>query len=185
MKVSELVNELSTIDGENDLFLEVDGKLYKVEMVRTGQFFKSNVISARVDFDIVRAEQTLISCLQFQRDQLKGYVLDRIERALGKERVEKITKSFDEFAEQSKKEQEENKELIEEIQEKVNSQTGFEGDEPPSLTEQLEEIPLDVAKTMLKEFYSGKKSYSVDELKLAKSLVGDEESKQIFEESRR
>lgn len=188
MKVKSLIEELNKIDGENDLFLEVDGKLFHLETVRLGQFFKSNVLSARVDFDIVRAEQTLLSALQFSPEALTGTVLERLERAMGSERVRRISDAFNEHMEKTKQEQEDNKELIEEIQESINRQEVFQEEAPTKKAKAKKPKKigkLKDAEAILARFYSGDKSDGVDLVKSAKALVGEERATEIFNEVRK
>lgn len=189
MKVAQLITELQALNQDNDLFVEVDGKILALELVKPGQFFQSSLLSARVDFDVVRAEQTLLSCLQFQRDQLTGITLDRINRALTKERVDAIIKAFDDFNASQVKEQEENKELIEEIQESINRQDVFQEEKPTTKKSKVKKSSkkndLTDAEAILTRFYSGDKSDGLDAVKSAKELVGADRAKEIFEQVRK
>lgn len=188
MKASELKKLIAEVPDDNDVFLEIDGKLQNLEYIRNGQFFKSTVICARLEYDIIRAEQTLLNCLQFQRHELKDAVLGRIERAIGSDRLNKIITAFDEAAEKNKKEQEENKELIEDIQESINRQEVF--DEEPVVAKKVKKAtPAKVkskkdAEAILMKFYSGDKTDGVDLVKAAKEKVGEDKAKEIFNKAR-
>ena len=192
MKVQDLIDQLNALkDGgvsDFEVYIDVDGKLLPLETLRMGQFYKSVNLSARVDFDIIRAEQTLLSALQFQPEELKGVVLARIERAIGTERVAEITKAFNEFKEKELKEQEENKDLIEKIQEDINRQEIFtEEEEKPVKVKKAKKSKknsLVDAESILTRFYSGNKSDGIEAVKEAKKLVGEERANEIFKEVR-
>lgn len=184
IKVSALIEELQKLPADNDLFLEVDGKILPLEAVKPGQFFQSNLLSARIEFDVIRAEQTLLSCLQFQRDQLTGVTLERIQRAITADRVDRIVKAFDEF----NKQQEENKEAIEEIKENINRQDAFVSEEVPKekkpKAKRSKKNELADAEAVLTRFYSGDKSDGIEAVKEAKAAVGEERSTEIFKSVR-
>jgi hypothetical protein len=186
MRVSELKEKIADIDGDNDLFIEVDGKMYALEILKRGQFFKSQVLMARVEFDVIRAEQTLVSVLQYQREELTGILYDRIERAMGKERLDKIILAFDEHEEKRKKELEENKDLIEEITENINRQEAFE--EPVKTKKKVasksKKLGKAEAEKVLTRFYSGNKSDDIEVVKQAKNMLGENKAKAIFDKVR-
>jgi hypothetical protein len=188
MKVSELKEKIADLDGDNDLFIEVDGKMYALEILKRGQFFKSQVLAARVDFDVFRAEQTLVSVLQYQREDLTGLLYERIERAMGKERLNKIIIAFDEHEEKRKKELEENKDLIEEITESINRQEAFEDEAPAKAKKKIASKAKKLGKTeaekVLGRFYSGDKSDDIETVKQAKVLLGENKAKAIFDKVR-
>lgn len=125
MKAKEVIEELQKLNPESDVFISTDGKLTAIEQISKGQFFRSANIIAQFEYDVVRAEQTLLSCLAYQRDQLTGLVLNRIERALGKERVAMITAEFDRDKSVKEEEQELNKEELDNIEKALNAQETF------------------------------------------------------------
>ncbi len=158
MKSQELIDLLTKLDPSTDLYLEVDGKLLSLEKVNPGNFFGTAVLSSRVDFDITRAEQTLISCLQFQKENLP-LVIDRIERAIGKERVERVITAFEEF----QKKQEEANEVVEQ-----NIELDYEGDMDSATAERI-----------LLNYYKGGGG-DIEQVKEAKAVLGEAKSKEIF-----
>ena len=177
MKVGRLKELLANLDDDNTIYLDVDEKLIDIDYVNVGQFYKSNVIKSRVEFDIIRAEKTLISLLQFQPEELKDEMKSRIERAIGSDRLEFIRSAVEEHKKKQQEEVEQNKDLINEIQEKINSDTGFE--------DETEEVVLDEdkAEKLLTSFYSGAKE-SIELVKKAKELLGSEKSEEIFKKVR-
>jgi len=177
MKVARLKELIANLDDDNTIYLDVDDKLIDIDCVAVGQFYKSNIIKSRVEFDIIRAEKTLISLLQFQPEEMKDEIKQKIERAIGSERVEFIKLAIEDHKKKLEKEKEENKELIEEIQEKINSDTGFEDE-----TEE-EELTEEKAEQMLTSFYSGAK-LDVSAVKKAKHLLGDQKAEEIFKKVR-
>ena len=187
MKVSELKQKLQEVEEDNDLFIEVDGKMYALEIMKRGQFFKSQVLMARVEFDVIRAEQTLVSVLQYQREELTGLLYERIERAMGKERLTKIITAFDEHEEKRKKELEENKELIEEITENINRQEAFEEEPKKKSKKKAKKVgkaSAVEAEEILIRFYSGDKTDGIEAVKKAKEIIGEDRAKELFNKAR-
>lgn len=125
MKVKAVIEELQKLSPDADVFISTDGKLTAIEQIAKGQFFRSANIITQFEYDVVRAEQTLLSCLAYQRDQLTGLVLSRIERALGKERVEMITAEFDRDKSVKQEEQDLNQEELDNIEKALNAQEAF------------------------------------------------------------
>lgn len=170
MKVKDLREALSKYDDEFTVYLNVDNKLIQLDTISPAQFYKTISINSRVDFDILRAEQTLLSTLQLDRDNLSGLLLDRIVRALGQSRVDSIVSAFDEFKKKEEEERELNKDLIEELENSMNLE--YDGD-----------MDEESAEKILRNYYKGGGG-DINEVKEAKSILGEERSKKIFTESR-
>ena len=175
MKVNELISQLSMLDGELEMYVDVDGKIHGLDLVRRGPFFESASLVTRVEFDINRAEQTLQTLLEYHRDALEGVTLERIERALGHKRTSRIIQAFEEHEKKMASEREKNAEFVEAITESINRQDTYTN-EPSVTSDSPEEI--------LRKFYSGDKSHSLETVKEAKQELGEEKAAAIFNEVR-
>lgn len=200
MKAKEVIAELSKLNPESDVFISTDGKLTAIEQIANGQFFRSANIITKIEYDVVRAEQTLLSCLAYQRDQLNGLVLDRIERALGKERVTMITAEFDRDKSKKEKEAELNKDELDNLEKALNQQQAFveetSVEKPKKRNKKLKlaesspvsedkELSQELAEQILSDFYSGSSpGTSIDSVKDAKRVVGEERAREIFNKVR-
>lgn len=190
MKVKDLISKLQEMNQESDVFFKLDDKLVLLEDVIAGQFFRSVNILGKFEYDVLRAEQTLLSCLAYQRDQLNGLVRARIERAIGVSRVEMIISEFD----KDKKQKEEDSLKVGSIIEELNQQDIYVESKPEKKVKKSaqkknkkvnestdSENSLEIeAEKLLSQYYSGDKSISVESVREAKKLLGEDKSRAIF-----